>query len=127
MDGFLRGGERGVVQHSERLPLEETVTRALSCLGHQGYSIIWRNCEHFARWCAVGRHESTQVRDALGSAVAVGFAGSVVAALARREGLMLLSRAIPALAPLGAGLLVAGVVSSVLGADLSPFSQRTES
>lgn len=124
LDEFLRCGERRVVRHREPLPPEQTVARALGCLGQAGYSLIWRNCEHFARWCAVGRHESSQVRDAVKGAVVLGLAGSVVSALARRRGVMLLSRAIPVLAPLSAGLLVASALSSILGGVYgSPFDE----
>lgn len=128
LDDFLRGGEQRVVQHRESLAPEETIERALSCLGQVGYSIIWRNCEHFARWCAVDRHESAQVRDAINGAVVLGLAGSVVAAVARHRGLMVLSRAVPVLAPLSAGLLVAGALSSLLGGFYgSPFDSASDS
>ena len=61
---------------------EETVERARSCLSEEEYSLIWNNCEHFARWCKVGKREASQVRRAvkgLGGGLGVLFA--VLAAL----------------------------------------------
>lgn len=121
-EAFLRGGELHVVRHRDPLPVDEVVARASGCLGRTGYSVIWTNCEHFARWCAVGRHESRQVRDAVTGTVALSLTGSVVGALARRHGLLLLGRALPLLGPLGVGLLVAGVASSFLYGE-SPFDE----
>ena len=39
--------------------------RAESRLDETDYSVLLNNCEHFARWCHTGRHESRQVRTAL--------------------------------------------------------------
>ncbi len=39
----------------------ETIARARSKLGKEGYSIAGNNCEHFAVWCKTGLKESTQV------------------------------------------------------------------
>ena len=41
---------------------EEIVARAMSRLGEGDYNLIFNNCQHFARWCATGDHESEQVR-----------------------------------------------------------------
>ena len=43
-------------------------------------ALIWNNCEHFARWCKTGEHESEQVN------VAVGGAGSASTAVTVRRG-----------------------------------------
>ena len=43
----------------------ETVARARSQLGKEGYSIAGNNCEHFAVWCKTGLKESTQVNNAI--------------------------------------------------------------
>lgn len=112
---FLRGGEARVVPHREPLPIETAVARALGCLGQRGYSVVWNNCEHFVRWCVVGRHESKQVRSAINGSVALGAVGTVFTMLARRHGLLLLGGAVPLVAPLSAALLVAGTLSSLLG------------
>ena len=42
---------------------EETVERAESQLGHEGYNLVFNNCEHFAVWCKTGKHESSQVKN----------------------------------------------------------------
>jgi hypothetical protein len=34
----------------------------MSRLGEGNYHLIFNNCQHFARWCATGDHESEQVR-----------------------------------------------------------------
>lgn len=39
----------------------EVVRRARSRLGERGYSLTMNNCEHFASWCKVGSHRSSQV------------------------------------------------------------------
>ena len=78
--------------------------RAARCIGNTGYSLLWRNCEHFARWCAVGRFESPQVRDALAGSVALGLVAAGASALARQRGMLLLGRAFPVLGPLGVTL-----------------------
>lgn len=119
LEHFLRGGEVCSVRHQQPLPADEVRVRATRCLGHTGYSILWRNCEHFARWCTVGRHESRQVRDALAGTFAVGFA--VAGAVARRQGLLLLGHSIPFVGPLSLGLLVANALTGLLAADISPF------
>ncbi|MCR4818306.1 MAG: lecithin retinol acyltransferase family protein [Fretibacterium sp.] len=43
----------------------ETVARARSKLGKEGYSIAGNNCEHFAVWCRTGLKESSQVNKAV--------------------------------------------------------------
>jgi hypothetical protein len=43
---------------------EDIVARAMSRLGEGNYNLIFNNCQHFARWCATGDHESQQVRSA---------------------------------------------------------------
>jgi len=42
---------------------KETVERAESQLGREGYNIVFNNCEHFALWCKTGVEESTQVQN----------------------------------------------------------------
>lgn len=55
------------------------VQRATSQMGRSDFSILDRNCEHFANWCATGRWESGQV-DALakGAVISAGLALLVV-------------------------------------------------
>lgn len=40
---------------------EECASRAERCLGFAEYKLLLDNCEHFALWCKVGIHTSTQV------------------------------------------------------------------
>lgn len=44
---------------------QETIARARSKLGEQGYSLLLNNCEHFAFWCKTGVAQSSQVDDIL--------------------------------------------------------------
>lgn len=111
---FLRGGEARIVRHREPLGVDAALARALGCLGQRGYSVVWNNCEHFARWCVVDRHESKQVHSAISGSVALGVAGTVFTMLARRRGLMMLRSVVPLVAPISVALLVAGTLSSLL-------------
>ena len=40
---------------------DETIRRAKSQIGEQGYNLIFNNCEHFATWCKTGKSKSEQV------------------------------------------------------------------
>ncbi len=44
---------------------QETVARARSKIGEQGYNLLLNNCEHFALWCKTGIAKSAQVEDVL--------------------------------------------------------------
>ena len=44
---------------------QETIDRARSKLGEQGYSLLLNNCEHFAFWCKTGMAKSAQVDEIL--------------------------------------------------------------
>ncbi|XP_046544919.1 uncharacterized protein LOC124255123 [Haliotis rubra] len=59
------------------------VQRALSEVGKVGYNLLYKNCEHFAKWCRYGKEESDQAK-VLCNAVAmvVGSAAVVVAGVA---------------------------------------------
>lgn len=66
---------------------EEIVARALAHVGRAGYCPVADNCEHFATWCATGRHRSRQVEAAITlAAVAVLWVGGTVARVALRGG-----------------------------------------
>ncbi|WP_102348274.1 lecithin retinol acyltransferase family protein [Bacillus sp. Marseille-P3661] len=43
----------------------ETVQRAKSKIGCNGYNLAFNNCEHFAIWCKTGLHKSYQVEGAV--------------------------------------------------------------
>ena len=53
------------VEETDCYSPEETVRRARSRLGEQKYDLVFRNCEHFARWCKSGEDRSYQVEDAV--------------------------------------------------------------
>ena len=56
----------GGLEKRRRVPPEESIRRARARLGEGGYDLLNNNCEHFARACVLGTHESEQVRKALG-------------------------------------------------------------
>jgi hypothetical protein len=49
---------------------EEVARRAEARVGRDGYCPMVDNCEHFATWCATGRHRSRQVEAAVTLAAA---------------------------------------------------------
>lgn len=60
---FARGGNVEVVAYRQTCAAPDIVLRrAESRLGEEGYDLFGNNCEHFARWCKTGQHESRQVR-----------------------------------------------------------------
>ncbi|MEM8666439.1 MAG: lecithin retinol acyltransferase family protein [Planctomycetota bacterium] len=50
-----------VIEHDQRLSVEDSIQRAESQIGRQGYHLVFDNCEHFASWCVVGDDESRQI------------------------------------------------------------------
>merc|ERR1711964_678232 len=64
---------------------ESALQRARSRLDEKAYNIVFNNCEHFATWCADGRHSSEQVSkagSAMGFAVGCGMIGGGAASVA---------------------------------------------
>jgi Lecithin retinol acyltransferase len=59
---FAAGRPVNVRRYSGAHDPEDIVARAMSRLGEGNYNLIFNNCQHFARWCATGDHESEQVR-----------------------------------------------------------------
>jgi len=59
---FAAGRPVTVRRYSGAHDPEDIVARAMSRLGEGDYNLIFNNCQHFARWCATGDHESEQVR-----------------------------------------------------------------
>jgi hypothetical protein len=59
---------------------EETVRRARTqlSLGKGQYNLVFKNCEHFARWCKSGVAESHQVNTVAGVAVGVALTAAAV-------------------------------------------------
>lgn len=68
---FLRGGDVEVKEYSEAeladlYPVEGIVSYARTCLGDDGYNLIFNNCEHFANACTLGKYRSRQVENFFG-------------------------------------------------------------
>jgi hypothetical protein len=67
LEDFVKGGEVRVVAHEE-IDRQASLERALWLLENPPpveYHLFGHNCEHVSRWCATGRVESGQARDAL--------------------------------------------------------------
>ncbi|GFR98446.1 HRAS-like suppressor 3 [Elysia marginata] len=62
------------------LSREEILVNATSKLGEVGYSLIYSNCEHFAKWCRYGISKSDQVESVM-TGLAVGFGAALTAGL----------------------------------------------
>ncbi len=58
---------------------DAVLERARSRIGEQGYNLVFNNCEHFARWCKTGDHDSEQVNDAIAGTTGATGAGAAVA------------------------------------------------
>ncbi len=72
LEEFADGHAIGIVRYAEpTFAPEEIVRRAWSKLHDPGYDLLRKNCEHFARWCTVGREESKQVQGGI-AAIAAG-------------------------------------------------------
>jgi len=70
LGNFLKGGVLRVDRKSRaQFPRQEVVERARSQIGSKRYDLVFNNCEHFARWCITGVHESDQVSSAIDLAV----------------------------------------------------------
>lgn len=62
LEEFAAGSRVRVRTYAGRLSAEDAVRNAESRLGSTDYSLVRRNCEHFAAWCSTGRARSSQVR-----------------------------------------------------------------
>ncbi len=84
---FLRGGRPIVVRRGDALPASQVVARAERALadGFGSYRLLFRNCEHFANWCKLGRRRSGQVRWGVSLGVLLLGAASGMALAVRRE------------------------------------------
>ena len=89
LDAFLNGGRPISVRRRDPLPPSEVVLRAERALqsGFGAYRVFFRNCEHFATWCKLGRRQSWQVRRGVALGVfAIGGLASVAAFWTREPG-----------------------------------------
>lgn len=98
LEHFARGGEVEIASSPNAGQADQIVRRALSRVGEGGYSLLWNNCEHFARWCQTGQAFSYQVRRGQLLAGAVGVA---VRLAVRRTAI---AAGASALGPVGAAL-----------------------
>ncbi len=76
---FLDGGKLEIVRYKNSFPPDQVVEKARRHLGESEYSLIFNNCEHFARWCKTGDKKSEQVNDAAattGASVGTGMAAT---------------------------------------------------
>ena len=77
---FLKGGKLRRRDHKKRLPPSETLSLARKHLSHNGYSLAFNNCEHFATYCATGKKKSSQVRKVVGGflGIALAITGTII-------------------------------------------------
>lgn len=71
VERFAHGDAIEIVAYGQASPVEEVFQRAQSRIGQDGYRLFSNNCEHFARWCKTGQHESPQVANAMAGATGV--------------------------------------------------------
>lgn len=79
---FARNDRWEIIKYARALPASKVVQLAKSRLGERVYDLFGNNCEHFARWCKTGRHESQQVSNAAAGTVGIGGGTALVAASA---------------------------------------------
>ncbi len=111
---FQRGGTVVVVNAAIRLQPEEITARALTALGGRDYSLLFNNCEHFARWCETGEASSRQVDSfALAGAAAGVGARVLLGAATRRVGASMALAVLPVAVPISTTLAIAGLAVAV--------------
>lgn len=115
LESFLRGGTGRTVTHRRQLPADEVMARAGSRLGETGYHLLFKNCEHFARWCMGRSMVSRQVESVAWQSAAAGMAlRGVAGAVARRAAPILVRRAAIGLGPVASTLVLTGTVVGLL-------------
>jgi len=100
---FAAGRPVTVRRYSGAHDPEDIVARAMSRVGEGDYNLIFNNCQHFARWCATGDHESEQVQSVTATT------GTVITPLAATA----LSSTVLAPAGVVAGLSGPGIMSGL--------------
>ena len=77
----VQDGEKEVLLAAEPAKAHSIVLRAMQHVGQVGYDLASNNCEHFAKYCAIGYHTSAQVNRAAVVSVmcmAAGASGGVI-------------------------------------------------
>lgn len=64
LDTFLDGGRVVTIPYTDCYPSDLVVKNAETLIGEKGFSTVFNNCEHFARFCKTGSRRSKQVRKA---------------------------------------------------------------
>jgi hypothetical protein len=111
---FLRGGRAVVVNAPRRESAERITDRAVAAIGGRDYSLVFNNCEHFARWCESGEASSRQVDTyALAGAAAGVGARVLLGAATRRAGASLVLTVLPVAVPISTTVAIAGIAVAV--------------
>ena len=114
VEDFLRGGVVEIFNAAERWSVDEIAARAVAALGGRDYSLVFNNCEHFARWCESGARSSRQVDvyALAGAAAGIG-ARLVLSAATRRIGGSLVLKVLPIAGPISTTLAIASLAVTV--------------
>ena len=62
LEKFANGLPVSIIEfpNEKCFPPDEVITRARTRLSGTGYNLSFNNCDHFATWCKIGKHKSTQ-------------------------------------------------------------------
>jgi hypothetical protein len=75
---FFSKGKPIEVRYYAQADAPETILkRALSRLGERDYHLVFNNCEHFVTWCKTGKHQSSQVDQAVTASLVGGVLGGL--------------------------------------------------
>jgi len=76
MDEFMNGENKRIIFLCEKCkPLNEVLKTAHHHIGSKGYSLLFNNCEHFAKYCKTGDKNSKQVSQFFENILQLGTAG----------------------------------------------------
>ena len=62
LENFAKGAPLRIVTYTPQPAEDEVLQRAEERLNETRYSLLFNNCEHFARYCMTGLPESKQVK-----------------------------------------------------------------
>lgn len=100
---------------------EEIVRRAYSRMGESEYSLVFKNCEHFATWCVCGLEHSGQVQRAAAAMAGVGAFAAKRALIGAAGGAALGGTVTAKAAGAGAVAKLGAVGLGTAGAVSAPF------